>query len=290
MFSKNALSVEVFFTFIALIITFIYLNVFIKIYSKCFEDRRVRTNVLLIFFSLVLFSSWYLVSTTNGLRQGISLVFLYWGCVEYVYERRKLKFLLLLAISTSFHYSCLLVIPFLLIYYLQFRYVFLLWAGAAVGYMTGINELVVKEISQALHLPVYEFIKYYSLEKGATEGGLYNGFILAFFVYTLFWPIIILFLLKIKFRFKSKIANYSNIYKLIKIYFIFSIVYFILGFGPFSNRYAFFSWFIVPYMQIVILSLTFNLNSNRIVPLLALFSSIVFFLYFKLEWISFFYG
>ena len=156
--------------------------------------------------------------------------------------------------------------------------------------MTGINELVVKELSQAFNLPVYEYVKYFSLEKGATEGGLYEGFIFSFFVYTLFWPIFLLFLLVIKFRLKSKVANSPNIYQLIKIYLLFSLVYFIMGFGPFSNRYAFFAWFLVPYMQIIILNLTFSLNSNRVVPLLALFSSIVFFLYFRLDWMSFLYG
>ena len=118
LFSKTASTVEVFFAFVALIITLVYLNTFTKIYSKCFVDGRASTNVLLIFFSLLLFSSWYLVATTNGLRQGLSAVFLYWGCVEFVYERRKLKFLLLYAIAITFHYSALLVIPFLLFYYL----------------------------------------------------------------------------------------------------------------------------------------------------------------------------
>ncbi len=286
-FSKNSFSVEVFFACVAFIITFVYLHIFTKIHSKCFFDSRASTNILLVFFSLVLFSSWYLVATTNGLRQGLSVVFLYWCGVELFYYQRKLKFLFLYAISISFHYSAIMIMPFLLLNYLRFRYVFLLWLLAAFGYMLGINELIVKGISQAFNLPVYEFVKYYSVEEGAVGSGLYEGFIFSFFLYTLFWPLFLLSLLMIKIRLKCKVGNLENIYQLIKMYFLFSLVYFIMGFGPFSNRYAFFAWFLVPYMQIVILNLTFNLNFDRAVPLLLLFLSVFCFLFFKLDWIPY---
>jgi len=289
LFSKTISSVEVFFSFVAFTITLTYMHTFRKIYSKCFFDEIPSMTVMTIFFSLLLFSSWYITSTTNGLRQGLSLVFLYWAFVELFYNSKKFKFIILFIIAISFHYSALLTIPFLLLHYLRFRLVFFIWVLTGLGYMTGANELGVKIISDTLNLPIYEYVKYYSLEKGSENqgGGMYEGFIMSFFIYTLFWPVLLLIILKIKCRFKSKLANTENIYTLLKIYFLLSLVYFIMGFGPFSNRYALFSWLLVPVMQIVIINLSLNLNSNRIVPLLAIFSSLIFFLCFRLDWISF---
>jgi hypothetical protein len=288
LFSKTIPSVELFFSVVAFIITVTYMHTFRKIYSKCFFDETPSTSKMTIFFSLLLVSSWYITSTTNGLRQGLSLVFLYWAFVELFYNSKKFKFTILFGLAISFHYSALLIIPLLLLHYLRFRLVFFVWVLSGLGYMTGLNEFAVKIISEILNLPIYEYVKYYSLEKGSENqgGGLYEGFIIGFFIYTLFWPLLLLITLKIKSRFKNKLANTENIYSLLKIYFLLSLVYFIMGFGPYSNRYALFSWLLVPIMQIVIINLSLNLNSNRIVLLSALFSSIMFFLYFRLDWIS----
>jgi hypothetical protein len=289
LFSKTIPSVELFFSVVAFIITLTYMYTFRKIYSKCFFDIIPSTSVMISFFSLLLVSSWYIASTTNGLRQGLSLVFLYWACVELFFNSKKIKFITLFILAISFHYSALLIIPFLLLRYLRFSFVFFIWTLAGLGYTTGANELVVKIISETLNLPIYQYVKYYSLEKGSENlgGGLYVGFNMSFFIYTLFWPVLLLMILKIKSRFKSKLANIDNIYILLKIYFVLSLIYFIMGFGPFSNRYALFSWFLIPIIQIVIINLSLNLNSKRIVPLLAFFSSLIIFLYIKLDWIGF---
>ena len=288
LFSKIMPSVELFFTIVASIITVTYIHTFRKIYSKCFLDKTDSTNALAVFFALLLFSSWYISSTTNGLRQGLSLVFLYWACVELFYNSKKFRFTILFLIAISFHYSALLIAPFLPIRYLRFRFVFFIWVCAGIGYITGVNELAVKMFSETLNLPIYQYVKYFSLAEGSENqgGGLYVGFNMSFFIYTLFWPVLLLIIIKIKIPFKNKLANSENIYTLLKIYFLLSLVYFILGFGPFSNRYALFSWFLVPVMQIVIISLSPNINSYRIVPLLAFFSSLMFFLYIRLDWIG----
>lgn len=288
LFSKTIPSVELFFSFVAFIITFTYMYTFRKVYSKCFSDEIPSTSVMVIFFSLLLVSSWYISSTTNGLRQGLSLVFLYWALVELFYNSKKIKFITLFILAISFHYSALLIIPFILLHYLRFRLVFFIWILAGLGYMTGLNELAVKITSDMLNLPVYQYVKYYSLEKGSENlsVGVYVGFNLNFFIYTIFWPVLLLIILKIKSRLKNKLANTEKIYTLLKIYLLLSLVYFILGFGPFSNRYALFSWFLIPIMQVVIINLSLNLNSKRIVPILAFFSSLIIFLYIKLDWIG----
>ncbi len=289
-FSKSNLSVELFFTVVALIVTLTYTHSFKKIYSKCFSGTSPNTRVLLVYFSLLLISSWYYSATTNGLRQGVSLVFLYWASVELFYFKKKLKFIGLLGGAIAFHYSAILVAPFLLLCSIRFKYVFTVWALLAYGYMTGLNEIVVKSISKLINVPIYEYIKFYSLEKGLEErgGGLYEGFILSFFLYTVFWPLVLLLVVKIKYSYKNSIAEIDSIYTLLKIYFLLSIIYFVLGFGPFSNRFAFFSWFLIPIIQIITINLLFNLNSIRVLPLFIFFLSVVYFIYFRLDWISFF--
>ncbi|BDY04077.1 EpsG family protein [Ferrimonas sp. YFM] len=287
--SKAGLSVEVFFTCVAFIITVTYLYIFKRTYKHCFLDKNPSTSIITIFFSLLLFSSWYIASTTNGLRQGLALVFLYLSLLEFFYNSHKLKFVFLFVIATLFHYSSILILPFLALHYLRFRFVFIIWVLVGLGFALGVNELGVKLISETFGLPIYEYVKYYSLEKGSEElgGGMYEGFITSFFIYTILWPLILLFVLKVKTPIKEKMINTENVYILLKIYFSLSLVYFVMGFGPFSNRYALFSWMLVPIMQIVIFRLSIRLQTEKIIPLFFLFSSLVFFLYLRLDWIRF---
>lgn len=288
LFAKSGLSVELFFTFTALIITFVYTHVFITVYSKCFANLRPNSSEFLIYFSLMLISSWYYAATTNGLRHGMSLVFVYWSCLELFYYNKKLKFIVLLSIAISFHFTALFVAPFLLFYSIRFIYVFIIWFFLACGFILGLNEFAVKFLSNSLNLPLYELIKYYSLEKGLEEkgGGLWAGFILSFFIYTIFWPLLLLILLKVKIPKKTNFS-FENIQVLLKLYLFLSMIYFVLGFGPYSNRYAFFAWFLIPIIQTVSLCLIFNFSSKKELVSVLFFISIVNFLYFKLEWINF---
>ena len=290
LFSKSNLDVESFFIFVAFLITIVYTHSFRKIYIKCFRYTKLDSSTLFIYFSLLLLSSWYYSATMNGLRQGISLVIIYWAFAELFYFNKKFKFIVLIFIASTFHLSALIVIPFVIFYTIRFKYALILWVFSACGYVTGLNEFMVKMISNSLNMPVYEYIKYYSLVKGEENlgGGLYEGFILSFFLYTIFWPLVLLFVLKVEFKNKSKKFDSENIFRLLTMYFFLSSIYFILGFGPFSNRYAFFSWFLIPVIQAVTISVSFNSNSFKILSGFILFLSILQFLYIKLDWISYF--
>jgi hypothetical protein len=285
LFSKNNFSVEYFFFFISFLITSIYLFFFKQIHLRNFREKSLSFGKMIFFFSLLLLSSWYFTMITNGLRQGVALVFLYYSLFELFYNNRKFKFLLLFLTSISFHYSVILALPFLLLKNLRFRVLFAIWLSTAVCYIYGVNELIIKFISEKFNLPIYNFIKLYSLERGQTEGGLYNGFNIDFFIYTVFWPLLLIIIIKMKFRLKSSTLIVKEIFKLLKIYFILSIPYFIFGFGPFSNRYAMLAWFLLPVLQYHIIN-SFNFKNIPKTLSMTYFSIIfLFFLLFTLDWV-----
>lgn len=285
LFSKNNFSVEYFFFFISFLITSIYLFFFKQIHLRSFREKSLSFGKMIFFFSLLLLSSWYFTMITNALRQGVALVFLYYSLFELFYNRSKFKFLLLFLTSISFHYSVILALPFLLLKNLRFRILFAIWLSTAVCYIYGINELIIKFISEKFNLPIYNFIKFYTLERGQTEGGLYNGFRIDFFIYTVFWPLLLMVIIKMKFRLKSSTIIVEETFKLLKIYFILSIPYFIFGFGPFSNRYAMLAWFLLPVLQYYIIN-SFNFKNIPKSLSMTYFSIIfLFFLLFTLDWV-----
>ena len=119
-----------------------------------------------------------------------------------------------------------------------------------IGYFTSTNELFIEWISMKFNLPIYKLVKFYAVERGEQPGdGLYYGFDLKFFIYTIFWPLLLLILSKWKSQSKSYELNKKEVFVLIKIYFFLSIPYFLLGFGAFSNRFAVLSWFLIPVLQ-----------------------------------------
>lgn len=285
LFSKYTSSVELFFFFISFLITTMYLYFFKKIYLRTFCDESFRLSKSVFFFSLLLLSSWYFTMATNGIRQGVSLVFLYHSLYELFYNSKKFKFIIFFVLSLCFHYSAVVVLPFLILKYVKFRVAFVIWIVTALGYVFGFNELIVRWLSDMFSLPVYDFIKFYSLERGQIEGGLYNGFILYFFLYTVFWPLLFMLIIKVKISAKSSALVLKDALVLLKIYFALSMPYFIFGFGPFSNRYAMLAWFLVPIMQFHIINSINIKNIPRVFSLAYILLIFLNFLFFTLDWI-----
>ena len=286
-FSKSGLSSQLFFACLALFVTLAYSSSFSKIYSGCFLGSKPKIGTWGFYFSFLMLSSWYFAATTNGLRQGLSLAVLYLSVSELIYSKRRLRFLLYFGISVSFHYSTLLLLPFIWLLAVRYRYLLTVWLLVALGYFLGVNEFFVKFFSEVTGLPLYEAVKFYALEKGKEDqgGGLYEGFIMKFFLYTLIWPILLNLVLVVK---KKSNRNFSSagIKYLIKIYLVCSLVYLFLGFGAFSNRYAFIAWFLVPIIQVIALDLFLNLSKLASAGLILAFFSITYFWFFQLNWIG----
>src|SRR5690606_10946488 len=108
----------------------------------------------------------------------------------FVFHKSLWKSALLFVLSVSFHYSSFLVLPFVILALLNLNKVLLAWLALAAGYIIGLNEIVVKTVSDLTGFSVYEQIKFYSVDIG--DAGRYDGFIWGFFLYTVFWPVLFL--------------------------------------------------------------------------------------------------
>ena len=282
LFSKYTQSIHLFFFVIAFIITFGYLLLAERLLRIGLNVRFIHLDSIILMISLLLISSWFYTMTTNGIRQGIALVFLYHSLFKLIFEGKKVIFFIFFLLAVSFHYSSLLVVPFLLFVNIGYRRHKLLWILLALGYALGLNEEFVRMVSVKFNLPVYDYIKYYSLERGQLDGGYYNGFDARFFAYTLFWPFLLIIIDRLRlsgYRVSTCTVNY-----LLEMYFLLCMPYFVFGFGPFSNRYAMLSWFMVPLLQVFLLSSFKFKKESRYVVLLCFFIALPHFLFVTLDW------
>lgn len=240
----------IYFFIINFILNFIILKIFIKI-SEIFYFNKFYFSIFS--FGILIFSSWYYVAATNGLRQGLALVFVYYSFFIYLAYKKKLKSILLFGVSCFFHYSNFLIIPFLFLYKLNFNKLFILLNITGLFYVFGFNELIIKLVSESLSLPIYTSIKYYT-QDGAESyryGLQWDLFLYTLvFVYSYWWV--------------CKYFLKENLYliNLVKFFYILVFVYFVFGFAGFSNRYAVISWFFSVFINCIILY-SFLLKSKK---------------------------
>ena len=152
---------------------------------------------------------------------------------------------LFLIISIFFHYSSILILPFVVLIKLNLNKLFFIVNIFAVLYFLQINEKIVYFLSSFLGIPLYDSIKNYVEDADSYR----YGFQLDLFLYSMILAYLYYFILKYFFN-KNDILNH-----LIKIYYICLFPYFLFGFAAFSNRYGLFAWF----FSILVNSLIFYL-------------------------------
>jgi hypothetical protein len=234
---------EFVFFVISFFVTFIYL--LLSIYFARRFQYKEQSKIIFFTCIFLLFSSWFFVALVNGIRQGLSLPILYFSIILML-DKKHIYSVLMFGISVSFHYSSILFLPFFVLIFFGFRFVLLVFSLLGFLYFLGVNEVLVRISSQALSLPVYDLVKGYA--DGAQR---WNGFAWEFFVYTVFWPILFLF---IYFFGYLKPYSYRFVFDSLKIYLILCLPYFVFGFGSFSNRYGFIAWFFIPFLLSVLLA------------------------------------
>jgi hypothetical protein len=253
---------------------------------KIFKYSFIKTynNHLLFFFSMLLFSSWYLTLTTNGIRQGLAISILIYGVVSCLFDKnRKFLYLIYFPIALSFHYSILLFLPLVFLLHVNFKKVSIIFWVTAIGYPLGFNEILVKFLSDFFGIGVYELIKYFTITESEVGSGMYEGFDMRLYIYTLFWPTLLWLILKCNYKINLIRSKKYHFKELIKIYMLFGIPYFIFGFGPFANRYAMLCWMFIPFLQVLIF---FSINiTSRLITLYLLIFSFVFFILERFQWV-----
>lgn len=242
--SRLSVDYAIFFFVVTFVITVTYFYLFKRAHEVIIPSRLLFGDIFL-FFSFLILSSWYVASVSNGLRQGLSLPFLYLSFCYFLFNRSVFKSVVLYAISISFHYSSLLVLPFFILLLFELKTLSLAWIMMALGYVVGLNEMLVMHMSSITGINIYDKIKYYSIDEG--DIGRYHGLVFSFLIYTVFWPLAFLIIHYV--RFGNYDENCHEVLKLVKIYMVLSMPYFVFGFGPFSNRYSYIAWFFIPLLQ-----------------------------------------
>lgn len=218
------------------------LNIFLIIsllkIARFYEYKAV--NLLIVFFGFILTSSWYLVSSSNGLRQGLALALLYIAILDLMFFNKKKTAIATYLASCLFHYSNLLLFPFIFLTKLKTKTLLIISIISAVFYFLNINEGLIKLISDTLNLPLYKNIKYYTEDVFSYR----YGFQPDLYIYTI--SLGLLYYTVNKFFLKNKLDN------LVNIYLILSIFYYTFGFAGFSNRYGLPSWFFSLFLNTLI--------------------------------------
>lgn len=231
--SYFTLSPFIYFSVFTLIVLASYILLYFTIIDWRWGERE--NSDLFLILGLLLSSSWFVVAVINGLRQGMSLPWVYLSLfllIRKKYFYSGISFL----ISAGFHLSVFSLIPFFILLILKRIWLFSLFFLAAIFYPLGINENIIRLVSSLLGVPVYEFIASYGI-----ESGLWVGFQLDLYVYSVFWLILFLCLegfIKDKYIEKWQV--------LVNMYGVLLLPFFVLGFGGFSNRFGYIAWFFLP--------------------------------------------
>jgi hypothetical protein len=128
----------------------------LKIYNS--SMHRLNQNYIILFLSFLLMSSWYFTLTTNGIRQGLGLATLYLGIVMYLFEKKLLFLYIFIPLAISFHYSMVLIVPFLFLLNFSLNTITVIWLLLALGYVLNLNEELIKLFSDHFSIGIYEVI------------------------------------------------------------------------------------------------------------------------------------
>lgn len=273
-------SPTVFFFFVALLIsTLLYFSYKAASIGRSFYDD-------IVFVSLLLLSGWYITEMTNGIRQGIALSFLYWAVITQLRFANYTRFLLLFVVATSFHLSVIITLPFFMLIKVSVKKLSLIWILVLVFYMLGLNERIIETITTVLNLEIYEQIRYYSVADPSQLGSArWVGLQWDQLAYTVFFGLIAM---AVFFRKRHGDSDSEPHFFILKTYLILSLVYFVFGFGPYSNRYAVMAWFFLPILQAAVISkLNFKKQDLTMITAILFLVAFGYFIFMRLDWLSY---
>lgn len=190
------------------------------------RNRQLIFGLILLAF---LFSPFYISAHINAIRQGMAAFIVFYAFLS-LHDRNWGKFILASIIAVSFHFSSAMYLALFPVLLLPFRFVLALGIGFSLLYATGLSEEIVREVSNLLHLPLYDFVAGFRTDVNYQSGIRYDFLIFS-------WSGL-LFALIVRFF----ISKQETISELIKIYILLLIPFLTLGFANFSNRYAYTAW------------------------------------------------
>ena len=208
----------------------------------------------LTFIGFTLISSWYLLYSLNGLRQGLATPLIYLSFILFI-KRKYIQSIILILAATAFHSASILLFPFFIFYKFNFKTVFAFFFIFAFFYLSYINNLILQYLFKFIGLSsLYQFIIDYGGSNAPDRGP-----VIRFLIYTLGMPLIFYFI-------SNRILNKTeqiNFNYVLKFYFILCFPYFFLAYGGYSGRLALYSWFLVPYLYSFVISRSTIVKKER---------------------------
>lgn len=235
-------SPQAIFATISLVVTSLFLYTFQQFLITKESTRKNPLIETIFFFSFLLVSSWFLNAITNGLRQSVMLLFSY-AAMPSLLRRDFVTSFGLLSIGALFHSTGLFAILAALLLLTPARFLAYFWAVSAIFYLVSPGALA-QWAEQYFGLPVYTAVAEY----GVSEEMRYVGFNGLFFTYTIIWPILFTAVQWLK---PALVLPHmrSNLRACSLIFCAFCMPYFWLGFGAWSNRWAYMAWLFLPIYQ-----------------------------------------
>jgi hypothetical protein len=188
----------------------------------------------------------------NGIRQGLGMVFMLVALVSFAQGRRKAWIWLLL--TPFWHSGMWLAVGVVVLHQLmclcissqRLRWGLVLGAlSVAIGLsMSGINQNLMSALPSAISLQD----RYQVYFESADQFGYRAGFRLDFFAFSLV-PLLTAWVL----RQRVRSFDYSGCGWWLSLYLSLNIIYQLFSFAPFANRFADFSWYLMPlvvFMQV----------------------------------------
>ncbi|MDM5262629.1 EpsG family protein [Sulfurovum sp. XTW-4] len=203
-----------------------------------------------VVFSFYVLYPYFLFYIVNGKRQGLGLVFMVLA-ISYLMEDKNRKALLSLLVSGLIHSGMFLVLPMAALFVLfkekgLLKISFVILAGSVLLSISGINDTISGPLGDLLASET-RYSAY--LDERFEAISYQTGFRLDFALFS-FFPIFLYALLRKRIRNEHK----TIVRRWLAIYMLLNSIYHIFSFVPFNDRFAIFSWFILPIVSYIIVS------------------------------------
>lgn len=225
--------------------SWVYLSLTFGLYFTVFlcAIKRVlsRTNCLVLFLVYSMYP-YFIAYGASGIRQGLGLVFMLMGLVQLYHHRRSGWFWLLL--TPFWHKGMWLAVAVIAALHLIPEDKRLRYSLYALGFFSllsasGLNQQIGGLFSAFIDLDARYDI--YFDDEVAKNINYKTGFRLDFFLFSLFPVLIWVSLRQQLVAEQLKMADYW-----LAIYIALNCLYHLFSFAPFADRFASFSWFILP--------------------------------------------
>lgn len=211
----------------------VYLMLIISAFLACkdyfshLERRRNFLGFLMVSAALLFASPVFVNASINTVRQGLASFMVFAALLSFLH-RRWMRFLILGALATSFHYSSVLFLFFAPALFLRVKMLRIIAIIAFTVYCTGISRAFVSEFLP----PLYSMVMDYSAN--ATFNA---GIRIDFAVFSIFWyllPYVVGRLVEHEYIDRIKEGG--------SVYLVLLLPFFMIGWGNFSNRYLLPAW------------------------------------------------